>query len=73
MNYNFFSQKECDRCHKSLERGRTMSMFNTDCLCLECKEKERDDPEYAAAVNADHQAVNKGNLRFMEIRGGDSK
>ena len=31
----FFSQKYCDRCGKELTGGRTMSMFNEDCICLE--------------------------------------
>lgn len=39
----FFSQKYCDRCGKSLNGGRIMSMFNEDCICMECKDKERKD------------------------------
>ena len=36
----FFTQNTCDRCGGSLSGGRIMSMLNTDCLCLACKEKE---------------------------------
>ena len=37
----FFTQATCDRCGASLENGRIMSMFNTEGICLRCKEKER--------------------------------
>ena len=30
----FFSQQNCDRCGKPLTGGRTMSMYNTDCICM---------------------------------------
>lgn len=33
----FFIQESCDRCGGSLTGGRIMSMFNTDCICLDCK------------------------------------
>lgn len=49
----FFSQKHCDRCGGSLEGGRTMSMFNEDCICMECKEQERKRPDYKQAVEKD--------------------
>lgn len=47
----FFKQNNCDRCGKDLKGGRIMSMFNEDCICMDCKEKERQDPEYKKAVN----------------------
>ena len=31
----------CDRCGGSLATGRTMSRFNTDCLCLKYAMKEK--------------------------------
>lgn len=37
----FFSQKYCDRCGKSLNSGRTMSMLNENCICMECSKEER--------------------------------
>jgi hypothetical protein len=40
----FFSQKYCDRCGGSLEGGRTISMFNEQCICMSCKEKETKGP-----------------------------
>ena len=41
---DFLSKRTCDRCGKPLT-ARIMSMFNTDVLCLECKEKERMHPD----------------------------
>ena len=37
---NFFTQKNCDRCGKSLKDGRIQSMFNSECICMDCKKKE---------------------------------
>lgn len=56
----FFSQERCNRCGKKLDGGRIMSMFNKDCICMECKEKEKNDPRYHKAVEA---------VRDMEARG----
>lgn len=63
----FFTQPNCDRCHKSLKNGRMMSMFNTDCLCLDCIEAERQCPDYRQAVEADHAEIRKGNYNFEGI------
>jgi hypothetical protein len=65
----FFSQKHCERCGGGLEGGRTMSMFNNQCICMNCKEKETKDPEYNKAVKADHDEIRKGNYNFKGIRG----
>ena len=38
---SFFDNKNCDRCKASLiNKGRMMSWFNTDTLCMECVAKE---------------------------------
>ena len=63
----FFTQKHCDRCGGSLSDGRTMSMFNNDCICMECKEKERQRADYGKAVEADHAEIKKGNYNFKGI------
>ena len=65
----FFSQKYCDRCGGSLEGGRIMSMFNEQCICMGCKDKEIKDPEYKKAVEADHDEIRKGNFNYKGIRG----
>lgn len=69
MSDRFFTQKLCDRCHKDLSSGRTMSMFNKECICLECAEQERQDPEYKKAIEADQAEIRKGNYNFKGIRG----
>lgn len=63
----FFSQKHCDRCGGSLNKGRTMSMFNEECICMECKAKERQRADYSKAVEADHEEIKKGNYNFKGI------
>lgn len=66
----FFTQTHCDRCYKEIDSGRTMSMFNTQCICMACAAKEAKDPEYKKAVEADHNEIKKGNFNFEGIRGG---
>lgn len=65
----FFTQENCDRCGKSLKGGRIMSMFNNDCICMDCKKKECADPEYKKAQDADIAEIRKGNYNFKGIRG----
>ena len=63
----FFTQKHCDRCGGSLEAGRTMSMYNEDCICMNCKAKEEGRTDYDEAVRADHAEIKKGNYNFKGI------
>ena len=63
---DFFKKKNCDRCGKPLVT-RTMSMFNTDVICLECKEKEKNDPRYEQAREAELNAIRRGNFNFKGI------
>lgn len=63
----FFTQKYCDRCHKELNDGRTMSMFNEDCICMECAKKERKEEDYEKAREADHEEIRKGNYNYKGI------
>lgn len=63
----FFTQEKCDRCGGSLEEGRIMSMYNTDCICMKCKEEERKRPDYNKAVEADHEQIRHGNYNFSGI------
>jgi len=65
----FFTQKHCDRCGKDLKGGRIMSMFKTDCICLECCDKEKEDKDYKKALDADREEIKKGNYNFKGIRG----
>lgn len=65
----FFTQKTCDRCGGSLKKGRIMSMFNTDCICMDCLEKEKKDNDYEKAVKAEMEEIKKGNYNYKGIRG----
>jgi hypothetical protein len=70
MKDRFFSQTRCDRCHKELKDGRIMSMFNTDCICMECWQKEIKDEDYKKTVEAENAEIRKGNFNYEGIRGG---
>lgn len=65
----FFTQKNCDRCCGSLEEGRIMSMFNKECICMDCSEKEKQDKDYDKASKAEHEQIKKGNYNYKGIRG----
>ena len=64
---DFFLKTNCDRCGKPLNGMRIMSMYNEDCLCMYCKEKERNRFDYKDAVEADHTEIRKGNYNFKGI------
>jgi len=67
MTDPFFSKTNCDRCRKPLNGIRMMSMYNTDCLCMDCIEAERKRPDYKTAVEADRAEIRKGNYNFKGI------
>ena len=56
----------CDRCREEIEVF-VMSIFNTDTLCLDCKNKEKNHPDYEIAVKREKEEVEKGNLNFEGI------
>lgn len=66
---DFFNRKTCERCHKSLELGRTMSMFNTQCICIKCAKEETKDPQYAEAIKAEIREIKRGNYNYKGLRG----
>ena len=63
----FYTQQFCDRCHGSLKDGRTMSMFNEQCICMKCKEAETRREDYQKAVDADREEIKKRNWNFKGI------
>ena len=65
----FFTQKTCDRCDGSLDGGRVLSMYSTECICLACKQKEKAREDYQEAVKAELDEVKKGNLNYKGIKG----
>ena len=48
----------CERCRKETNIT-TMSMFNTQTICMNCKKIEKEDPRYDEAVKADHEEIKK--------------
>ena len=65
----FFTQENCDRCGKSLKEGRTMSMFDTQRICMECKKQEMQRADYKDAADAEREEVEKGNYNYKGIEG----
>ena len=63
----FFAKKNCDRCGGSLAEGRIMSMFNTDCICMKCKDEERKRADYKKAQEAEVAELRSGNYNFSGI------
>lgn len=63
----FFTQTHCDRCGAPLTGGRTMSMFNTDCICMKCAKEERARSDYDKARDAEVDAVRNGDRNFRGI------
>ncbi len=63
----FFTQKNCDRCGRDLKGGRIMSMFNEDCICMECKDKETRDKDYEKSRDRELKEVKKGNYNYKGI------
>lgn len=54
----------CDRCKQPTGGVTTMSMFNEDVICMKCKDDEKNDPEYQAAVEAEREEISKGNMNY---------
>lgn len=63
----FFKKTTCDRCGGDLKKGRIMSMFNDDCICMGCKDEETKDTRYKEARDAEARAVKKGDYNFEGI------
>lgn len=51
-----------------------MSMFNEDCICMECKEQERKRPDYKQAVEKDtNEYLRKIKLKIKYGKKDDKK
>lgn len=62
----FFNKTHCDRCGSPLA-ARTMSKFNRDTICLNCKTDERDAPGFAQADAAEVAAVRSGQKDYPGV------
>jgi hypothetical protein len=62
-----------DRMYKRCERCGTqafiiiMSQFNTDELCMSCKDIEKQHPKYEEACEAERREIAKGNFNYVGI------
>jgi hypothetical protein len=56
----------CERCAKHT-LSHTMSMFNTDLICIPCSHKEERHQDYEKARKADLAEIRKGNYNFAGI------
>lgn len=56
----------CDRCGNEATVS-TMSMFNTQMICMECKTREEQRPDYDDARKADEDAIRSGNYNYKGI------
>ena len=63
---DFLKKTKCDRCGGPLT-VRTMSMFNMDVICPDCKRAERERPDYGEALEAERAAVAAGDRNFAGI------
>lgn len=57
---------KCERCGKQTNIT-IMSMFNTQTICMACKDAEEKDPRYKDARAADEDAIRGGDLNFRGI------
>ncbi len=67
MKDTFLSQTACDRCGGSLKDGRITSKYNTECICMACKDKETKRADYKKASDAEIAEIRKGNYNFKGI------
>lgn len=53
----------CDRCGAKVATS-VVSYFNTDELCMACKDDERHAPGYVRAVEMENDAVRRGDYNY---------
>jgi hypothetical protein len=63
------ASQTCERCRRPTI-ATSMSFFNTQTLCLECWNAERQDPRYAEARAAEEAACRRG-FNFPGIGRGE--
>lgn len=56
----------CDRCANET-LVTTMSIFNTEMICMDCEEKERNHPKYQYAKESELAAIRSGNYNFPGV------
>ena len=56
----------CERCGEATNTT-TMSWFNTDIICMDCADEEKNHPKYQEAKDKELAEVRKGNLNYEGI------
>jgi nitrate/TMAO reductase-like tetraheme cytochrome c subunit len=56
----------CSRCGKETS-VHIMSMFNTEEICMECKDAEKLRPDYREAIHTDSAAIRRGDYTLSTI------
>lgn len=59
---------KCERCGKETY-SYTMSMMNTQMICMDCKREEQNDPMYEKAREAEMNAIRSGNYNYRGLFG----
>jgi hypothetical protein len=60
---------ECERCGKK-SNCMSCSFLNTQWICLECQQKEKDHPLYEEAKKAELEETTKGNYNYPGLLDG---
>lgn len=61
-----FMAQKCDRCGEK-KSSFSMSMFNTDWICIECQHIETKHRDYPKARRAELEACKQGNYNYEGI------
>lgn len=56
----------CERCYTET-LGHTMSMFNTQTICFDCKDVEQKHPDYERACRIEAEHVARGDYNFRGV------
>lgn len=59
-------EEQCARCGDKLT-GWSMSYFDSERVCIYCKDVERNHPQHKEAIRREEQAVRNGNFNFSGI------
>ena len=63
----FSMPQYCPRCGEDTNGNTSVGIFNTDTICIPCKDKEKEDPDYQFAVDTEAAEVRKGNYNYPGI------
>ncbi len=67
MTRSVLTPHACERCGVSPVGAWTVSMFNTQQICMTCKQTERLHPDYAHAHDTECEAVKAGDRNFPGV------